>query len=190
MPINKHCSIDHRCNPQYVVLNSLANHDLYPSGVTNQTSNSLTDSAIIDIVGSESNRRDSTAGTEEEQRIMMDDAQSTVLTSGLDLDPMYDGLPQINLSLFVQNGHSPQNQEETSFTPDHEQSMFTESLSSVSVNWFDYDGLDSNNEHFYDSNAPDSSFTNFDIGSIDPNILSGERLYQERPQSMDGTLKS
>lgn len=121
---------------------------------------------------------------------MTDDARSTFLTSALDSDPMYDGLPQIHLSHFIQNGHSPQNQEETSFIPDHGQSMFTESLSSIPVNWFDYDGLDSNNEHFYDSIAPDSSFTNFDIGSIDPSILSEERLCQERPQSMDGTLKS
>ena len=121
---------------------------------------------------------------------MTDDARSTVLTSASDLDPMYDGLPQINLSHFVPNGHSPQNKEETSFIPDYEQSMFTESLSSVSVNWFDYDDIDSNNEHFYESIAPASSFTNFDIGSIDPSILSGERLCQERPQSMDGTLKS
>jgi hypothetical protein len=148
IPIHKHNNMDHRCCLTYVAPYTLSIHDSYLSDATNRSVNELTPSTIINTLGSESHTKDPTVSADQEQRIVKCDHGSAFLTSASDIDLMYNRLPPLNLSNFATNCTCPQPQDKFSSTLDHEQPMFTEALSSVSVDWFDYDGLSSNNEHF------------------------------------------
>jgi hypothetical protein len=57
--------------------------------------------------------------------------------------------------------------------PDQEQPMFSAGLSSASIDWSHYDGLDFNNEDFAASSYSQApSFTGFDFSSIDQPALT------------------
>jgi len=57
--------------------------------------------------------------------------------------------------------------------PDHEPPMFSAGLSSASIDWSHYDGLDFNNENFGASSYSQApSFTGFDFSSIDQPALT------------------
>jgi len=57
--------------------------------------------------------------------------------------------------------------------PDHEQPMFSAGLSTTSIDWSHYDGLDFNNDDFAASSySQAASFTGFDFSSIDQPALT------------------
>jgi hypothetical protein len=66
-----------------------------------------------------------------------------------------------------------QNVDGFSSIPDHEQPMFSAGLSSASIDWSHYDGLDFNNENFAASSYSQApSFAGFDFSSIDQPALT------------------
>jgi hypothetical protein len=128
IPMHKESDMGHRCGLTYVVR--------YTPSLTN----------------------DPTVSAGPEHGILKSDNGSAFLTSESDTDLMHNLLPPLNLSNFATNCTCPQHQEKSSPVPDDGQPMFTEALNSVSIDWFDYDGLGSKIEH---SRAPSSTSLDF-----------------------------
>lgn len=168
--MHKNNNTDHRCGLKYVVPYTLSVHNPYLSDATNRSGNSLAHCTIVNMLGSESHTKDPTNSAGQEQRIAESDHRSAILSSASDIDPMSNLLPPLNLSNFGADCTYPQHPDRFSPIPDHEQPMFTEALSSVSIDWFDYDGFGSNNEH-----SPAPSSTGFDFAASIP-IYSRENI--------------
>lgn len=87
------------------------------------------------------------------------------------LDQLNSSLPPLDLSSFPENYNFMQSMDSFSNVADHDQPLFSAGLSSASIDWSHYDGLEFNNDNFASySEAP--SFTGFDFSSIDQPALT------------------
>lgn len=92
-------------------------------------------------------------------------------TSNLDL--LNGLLPPLDMSALPGDYNFMQHLDTYSAVPDQEQPMFSAGLSSASIDWSHYDGLDFNNDNFAPSNYSQApSFTGFDFTSIDQPALT------------------
>jgi len=104
---------------------------------------------------------------------MVKSEHGSPLMSPSNLDQLNGLLPPLDFSNLPGDCNFLQTLDGFSSIPDHEQPMFSAGLSSASIDWSHYDGLDFNNENFAASSYSQApSFTGFDFSSIDQPTLT------------------
>jgi len=110
---------------------------------------------------------------QQEQRKVKSEHGSPLLSPSSTLDQLNGLLPPLDFSNITGDCNFMQNVDGFSSIPDHEQPMFSAGLSSASIDWSHYDGLDFNNENFAASSYSQApSFAGFDFSSIDQPALT------------------
>jgi hypothetical protein len=105
---------------------------------------------------------------QQEQRMVKSEHGSPHQNVTSNLDLLNGQLPPLDLSSIPGDYNFMHNLDNFSAIPDHEQPMFSAGLSSASIDWSHYDGLDFNNDNFAASSYSQApSFTGFDFSSID-----------------------
>jgi hypothetical protein len=134
---------------------------------------SLPQTSTIDALHSNSHIKDSIVSAQQEQRMVKSEHGSPLQSPGSNLDVLNGQLPPLDLSSLPGEYNFMQHLDGFSAIPDHEQPMFSAGLSSASIDWSHYDGLDFNNDNFAPSNYSQApSFTGFDFGSLDQPALT------------------
>ncbi|TAQ89345.1 hypothetical protein B7494_g2338 [Chlorociboria aeruginascens] len=167
-PVHKN-NMAHKCGLPYVVPRAHSIHGPSPSGLANRSVDNLPHTSTIDALHSDSLIKDSIvfAQREREQRMVKSEHGSPLLNVPTNLEHLNGQLPPLDLNLasdysFLQEG---------GFGPDYEQPLFSAGLSSASIDWSHYDGLEFNSDNFTSYSQP-PSFTGFDFGSIDQPALT------------------
>ncbi len=98
---------------------------------------------------------------------------SPVLSPTSNMDHLNGQLPPLDLSSIPSDYNFLQCLDGFSNIPDLEPPIFSAGLSSASIDWSHYDGLDFNNDNFASSSYSQApSFTGFDFSSIDQPALT------------------
>jgi len=109
---------------------------------------------------------------QQEQRMVKSEHGSPLMNSSSNLDQLNGLLPPLDLSALPEDYSFLQTSDNFSSIPDHDQPLFSAGLSSTSVDWSHYDGLEFNNDNFTSSYSQAPSFTGFDFSSIDQPALT------------------
>jgi hypothetical protein len=110
---------------------------------------------------------------QQEQRKVKSEHGSPLLSPSSSFDQLNGLLPPLDFSNITGDCNFMQSLDGFSSIPDHEQPIFSAGLSSASIDWSHYDGLDFNNENFAASSySQPPSFTGFDFSSIDQPALT------------------
>jgi hypothetical protein len=172
-PVHKHNNMAHKCGLPYVVPRAHSIHGPSPSGMANRSVDNLPHTSTIDALHSESHIKDSMVSAQQEQRKVKSEHGSPLLSPSSTLDQLNGLLPPLDFSNITGDCNFMQNVDGFSSIPDHEQPMFSAGLSSASIDWSHYDGLDFNNENFAASSYSQApSFAGFDFSSIDQPALT------------------
>jgi hypothetical protein len=172
-PVHKHNNMAHKCGLPYVVPRAHSIHGSSPSGMANRSVDNLPHTSTIDALHSESHIKDSMVSAQQEQRMAKSEHGSPLMSPSSTLDQLNGLLPPLDFSNIAGDGNFIQTLDGFSSIPDHEQPMFSAGLSSASIDWSHYDGLDFNNEEFAASSYSQApSFTGFDFSSIDQPALT------------------
>jgi hypothetical protein len=141
--------------------------------MANRSVDNLPHTSTIDALHSESHIKDSMVSAQQEQRMAKSEHGSPLMSPSSTLDQLNGLLPPLDFSNIAGDGNFIQSLDGFSSIPDHEQPMFSAGLSSASIDWSHYDGLDFNNEEFAASSYSQApSFTGFDFSSIDQPALT------------------
>jgi hypothetical protein len=172
-PVHKHNNMAHQCGLPYVVPRTHSIHGPSPAGLANRSVDNLPHTSTIDALHSDSHIKDSMVSAQQEQRKVKSEHGSPLLSPSSNFDQLNGQLPPLDLSSIPGDYNYSQNLDGFSAIPDHEQPMFSAGLSSASIDWSHYDGLDFNNENFAASSYSQApSFTGFDFSSIDQPALT------------------
>lgn len=170
-PVHKHNTMAHKCGLPYVVPRAHSIHGPTPSGLANRSVDNLPHTSTIEALHSESHIKDSMVSAQQEQRRVKSEHGSPVLSSSSNIHQLNGLLPPLDLSSLSGDYTFLQNLD--SAVPDHDQPLFSAGLSTTSIDWSLYDGLDFNSENFAASSYSQApSFTGFDFGSIDQPALT------------------
>lgn len=172
-PVHKHNNMAHKCGLPYVVPRANTIHGHSPSGLANRSVDNLPHTNTIDALHSNSHIKDSMVSAQQEQRMVKSEHGSPFQSPTSNLDLLNGQLPPLDLSALPGEYHFMPHLDTFSAVPDHEQPMFSAGLSSASIDWSHYDGLDFNNDNFAPSNYSQApSFTGFDFSSLDQPALT------------------
>jgi hypothetical protein len=172
-PVHKHNNMAHKCGLPYVVPRAHSIHGPSPAGMANRSVDNLPHTSTIDALHSDSHIKDSMVSAQQEQRMVKSEHGSPLLSTVSNLDQLNGQLPPLDLSNIPTDFYLLQNIDGFSSIPDHEQPMFSAGLSSASIDWSHYDGLDFNNDTYGASSYSQApSFTGFDFSSIDQPALT------------------
>ena len=165
-PVHKHNNKAHTCGLPYVVPKAHSIHGPSPSCLANRSVDNLPHTSTIDALHSDSHIKDSIVSAQQEQRMVKSEHGSPLLSTISNLDQLNGQLPPLDLSNLPENFDFMQNADSYSNLPDLDQPLFSAGLSSDSIDWSHYDGLEFNNDNFASySQAP--SFTGFDFSGVD-----------------------
>lgn len=166
-PVHKN-NMAHKCGLPYVVPRAHSIHGPSPSGLANRSVDNLPHISSIDNLHNDSHIKDSMVSAQQEQRMVKSEHGSPILSPTSNLDQLNCLLPPLDMSSM------PADFNFYSTMPDPEQPLFSAGLSSASIDWSHYDGLDFNNSNNFAassySQAP--SFNGFDFSSIDQPALT------------------
>jgi hypothetical protein len=172
-PVHKHNNMAHKYGLPYVVPRAHSIHGPSPSGLANRSVDSLPHTNTIDALHSESHIKDSMVSAQQEQRMVKSEHGSPLSSPTSNLDQLNGLLPPLDLSAIPGEYNFLQNIDGFPSIPDHEQPLFSAGLSSASIDWSHYDGLDFNNENFAPSSYSQApSFNGFDFSSVDQPALT------------------
>jgi len=172
-PVHKNNKMAHKCGLPYVVPRAHSIHGPSPSGLANRSVDNLPHTSTIDALHSESHIKDSMVSAQQEQRMVKSEHGSPLLSPSSNLDQLNGLLPPLDFSNVNGDCNFITTLDGFSSIPDHEPPMFSAGLSSASIDWSHYDGLDFNNENFATSSYSQApSFTGFDFSSIDQPALT------------------
>jgi len=169
-PVHKHNNMAHKCGLPYVVPRAHSIHGSLPTGLANRSVDSLPHTSTIDALHSDSHIKDSMVSAQQEQRMVKSEHGSPVLTPQSNLDHLNGQLPPLDMSNMPGDYNFLDG---FAAVPDFEAPMFSAGLTSASIDWSHYDGLDFNNDNFATSTFSQApSFTGFDFSSIDQPALT------------------
>lgn len=148
-------------------------HGPLSSGLANRSVDNLPHTNTVDALHRDSHIKDSIVSAQQEQRMVKSEHGSPLIGGGSNLDQLNGMLPPLDLSNLPGDCNFMTNLDGFSAFPDTEQPLFSAGLSSASIDWSHYDGLDFNNDNFATSSySQAASFTGFDFGSIDQPALT------------------
>lgn len=172
-PAHKHNNMASKCGLPYVVPRA---HTIHGQSHANRSVDNLPHTNTIDALHSESHIKDSMMSAQQEQRMAKSEHGSPVMNPASNLDLLNGQLPPLDLSSLPTDYNFLQFMDSNSAIPDMEQPMFSAGLSSASIDWSHYDGLDFNNfstDNFAPSNYSQApSFTGFDFASLEQPSLT------------------
>lgn len=172
-PVHKHNNMAHKCGLPYVVPRAHSIHGTSPAGLANRSVDNLPHTSTIDALHSESHIKDSMVSAKQEQRMVKSEHGSPLFSPVSNLDQLNGQLPPLDLSSIPTDYYSMQTIDGFSSMPDPEQPMFSAGLSSTSIDWSHYDGLDFNSDNLGNSSYSQApSFTGYDFSSIDQSALT------------------
>ncbi|KAH9211911.1 hypothetical protein DL95DRAFT_305125 [Leptodontidium sp. 2 PMI_412] len=172
-PVHKHNNMASKCGLPYVVPRAHSIHGPSPSGLANRSVDNLPHTNTIDALHSDSHIKDSMVSAQQEQRMVKSEHGSPHIIPQSNLDQLNGQLPPLDLSTIPGEFNFLQSLDGFAAVPDHEAPMFSAGLSSASIDWSHYDGLDFNNDNFATSSYSQApSFTGFDFSSIDQPALT------------------
>jgi len=133
----------------------------------------LPHTSTIEALHSDSHIKDSMVSAQQEQRMVKSEHGSPLISPTSNLDQLNGLLPPLDLSSLPGDYNFLQNLDGFSSVPDQDQPLFSAGLSSTSIDWSHYDGLDFNNDNFAASSYSQApSFNGFDFSSIDQPALT------------------
>lgn len=163
----------HKSGLPYVVPRAHSIHGPSPSGLANRSVDNLPHTSTIEALHSESHIKDSMVSAQQEQRMVKSEHGSPLLGPGPNWDQLNGMLPPLDLSSLNGDYNFLQNLDGYTSAPDPEQPIFSAGLSSASIDWSHYDGLEFNNDNFATSAySQPPSFTGFDFSSVDQPALT------------------
>lgn len=172
-PVHKHNNMASKCGLPYVVPRAHSIHGPSPSGLANRSVDNLPHTNTIDALHSDSHIKDSMVSAQQEQRMVKSEHGSPLVIPQSNLDQLNGQLPPLDLSAIPGEFNFLHSLDGFATVPDHEPPMFSAGLSSASIDWSHYDGLDFNNDNFATSSYSQApSFTGFDFSSIDQPALT------------------
>jgi len=171
-PVHKHNTMAHKCGLPYVVPRAHSIHGPSPSGLANRSVDNLPHTSTIDALHSESHIKDSMVSAQQEQRKVKSEHGSPLLSTTSNLDHLNGLLPPLDLSSIPGDYNFLQNLDGFASMPDHDQPLFSAGLSTTSIDWSHYDGLDFNSDFGTSSYSQAPSFTGFDFSSVDQPALT------------------
>lgn len=172
-PVHKHNNMAHKCGLPYVVPRANSIHGPSPAGLANRSVDNLPHTSTIEALHSDSHIKDSMVSAQQEQRMVKSEHGSPILGGSSNLDLLNGQLPPLDLSTIPGDFNFLQSLDGFSSIPDQDQPIFSAGLSSASIDWSHYDGLDFNNDNFASSSYSQApSFTGFDFSSIDQPTLT------------------
>ncbi|KAE8453458.1 hypothetical protein EG329_010319 [Mollisiaceae sp. DMI_Dod_QoI] len=172
-PVHKHNNMAHKCGLPYVVPRGHSIHGPSPSGMANRSVDNLPHTSTIDALHSDSHIKDSMVSAQQEQRMVKSEHGSPLLSPVSNLDQLNCQLPPLDMTGIPGDYNFMHNIDGFSSIPDHEQPMFSAGLSSASIDWSHYDGLDFNSDNYGASSYSQApSFTGFDFSSVDQPALT------------------
>lgn len=169
-PVHKHNTMAHKCGLPYVVPRAHSIHGSLPASLANRSVDSLPHTNTIDALHSNSHIKDSMVSAQQEQRMVKSEHGSPLLTPQSNVEHLNGQLPPLDLSNIPGDYNFLDG-----FTAvtEFEAPMFSAGLSSASIDWSHYDGLDFNNDNFATSSFSQApSFNGFDFSSIDQPALT------------------
>jgi len=171
-PVHKHNNMAHKCGMPYVVPRAHSIHGPSPSGLANRSVDNLPHTSTIEALHSDSHIKDSMVSAQQEQRMVKSEHGSPLVSPASNLDQLNGLLPPLDLSSLPGDYNFLQNVDYSNL-PDQDQPLFSAGLSSTSIDWSHYDGLDFNNENFAASSYSQApSFNGFDFSSVDQPALT------------------
>lgn len=163
-------TIARTCGLPYVVPRAHSIHGPSPSGLANRSVDNLPHTNTVDALHSESHMKDSIVSAQQEQRMVKSEHGSPVL-SGMASAEQWPGiLPPLDLSNV--SSDYVQGLDGVSGIRDQEAPLFSAGLSTASIDWSHYDGLEFNNDNFANSYSQAPSFNGFDFSSMDQPALT------------------
>jgi len=172
-PVHKHNTMAHKCGLPYVVPRAHSIHGPSPSGLANRSVDNLPHTSTIDALHSESHIKDSMVSAQQEQRMVKSEHGSPHISAVSDLEQSNSMLPPLDISSFPADYNFLQNMDSFTSLPEHDLPLFSAGLSSASIDWSHYDGLDFNNEDFAASSySQAASYNGFDFSGIEQPALT------------------
>lgn len=163
----------HKCGLPYVVPRAHSIHGPSPSGLANRSVDNLPHTNTIDALHSESHIKDSMISAQQEQRLIKSEHGSPHLSASCDPDQSNRQMTPLDLSALEDFTTEYNLTPFEAFTPIDEPAIFSAGLTSASIDWSLYDGLDFNNDDFATSSYSQAqSFTGIDFSSIDQPTLT------------------
>lgn len=177
-PVHKHNNMAHKCGLPYVVPRAHSIHGSSPSGLANRSVDNLPHTNTIDALHSDSHIKDSMVSAQQEQRMVKSEHGSPLMSPNSSFDELNGMLPPLDLSNLSGDYNFMANLDGFCSAPELDQPLFSAGLTSASIDWSHYDGLDFNNNRNSTDNFADStysqaaSFNGFDFSSIDQPALT------------------
>ena len=172
-PGQKHNTMAHKCGLPYVVPRAHSIHGASPSGLAHRSVDNLPHTSTIDALHSDSLIKDSIVSAQQEHRMVKSEHGSPHMGPVSNLDQLNGALPPLDISSFPSEYNFLQNLEGFTSIPDHDQPLFSAGLSSASIDWSHYDGLDFNSDEFGASSySQAASFNGFDFSSVEQPALT------------------
>jgi hypothetical protein len=160
----------HKCGLPYVVPRSHTIHGLTPTGLANRSVDNLPHTNTVEALHSDSHIKDSIVSAQQEQRMVKSEHGSPVMSLVSNMNQWNSNLPPLDLTNL--SGDYSSCLDGFSSVPD-DQPLFSAGLSTASVDWSHYDGLDFNNDTFATSSYSQApSFTGYDFSSIEQPALT------------------
>ncbi|KAJ5051761.1 uncharacterized protein L3040_001533 [Drepanopeziza brunnea f. sp. 'multigermtubi'] len=162
-PVHKHNNMASKCGLPYVVPRAHSIHVPSPTGLANRSVDNLPYTNTIDALRSDSHIKDSMFGAQQEQRMAKSEHGSPLVSpqqNQSNLEYLNGQLPPLDLTVIPDDFNY--------LLPVDGPPVFSAGLSSGSIDWSHYDGLDFNSDSLATSSYSQApSFTGFDFGSID-----------------------
>lgn len=183
----------HKCGLPYVVPRAHSIHGPSPSGLANRSVDNLPHTSTIDALHSDSHIKDSMISAQQEQRLIKSEHGSPHFAATNPEDQFNAQMSPLDLSALEQFSAEYDFMPFDTFTPidNNDQPIFSAGLSSTSIDWSHYDGLDFNNNNFAaPSYSQAQSFTGFDFSSIDQPALTTSTSEEDFGSAADGATCS
>lgn len=161
----------HKCGLPYVVPRSHSVNGLSSASLRNRSVDSLPQTNTLDALPGDSHIKASIASAQQEQRKAKSEHGSPLITSNL--DQLNGMLPPLDFSSLPGDYNLITNLDTFSGFSDPDQPLFSAGLSTASIDWSLYDGLDFNNDSIAASSySQAASFNGFDFSNIEQPALT------------------
>ncbi|QSZ35945.1 hypothetical protein DSL72_007067 [Monilinia vaccinii-corymbosi] len=186
-PVHKNNNMAHKCGLPYTVPRAHSIHGQSSSSLANRSVDNLPHTNTVDSLHRESQIKDSIVSAQQEQRMVKSEHASPQVSPTTNYQPSNNQLPPLDLTNTA-NDYNNLYQFDAygSAIPDLDQPIFSAGISSASIDWSHYDGLDFNNDNFAASSySQAASFNGFDFSSMDQPALTTTSTSGEQSEVED-----
>ncbi|KAB8294077.1 hypothetical protein EYC80_009532 [Monilinia laxa] len=187
-PVHKNNNMAHKCGLPYTVPRAHSIHgQSSSSSLANRSVDNLPYTSTVDALHGESQIKDSIVSAQQEQRMVKSEHASPLVSPTADFQQISNQVSPLDLATTANDYNNVyQFDAYTQAIADLEQPIFSAGMSSASIDWSHYDGLDFNNDNFAASSySQAASFNGFDFSSIDQPALTTTSTSGEQSEVED-----